>query len=60
MNDEHRHPMKAESYDAMAKEGYDMSGWERIAPPPGEPVYKVRHFSNRAQRRAERGKRLPR
>ena len=50
--DHHKHPMAAHLYDRMADSGYDMTHWERIEEPKGQPVYKVLHFSNRAMRRA--------
>lgn len=53
MHEHPKHPMNAHAYDQMLAAGYDMSEWERIAPPPGQPQYKVRHFTNRAERRAE-------
>lgn len=48
--------MGAAAYDRMVADGYDMSGWERVEPVPGAPVYKVRFTTNRAERRAARTK----
>lgn len=52
------YPLNAGTYDRMVEEGYDMSAWTRVEPPPqpesNQPVRYLNREARRASARAAR------